>query len=326
MQTLWLDALLVVLGFVLLARGAGGLVDGGATLARRSGVSPLAVGLTIVAWGTSLPEVVVSSLAASEGRPGSSLGNVLGSNVANIALVLGASAFVLPRVLQGHERPREILWLLGSLGVLWVVCSDAAIDRAEALTLLGAFAIYNVLLWIAARREARAFRAEVVEEVQSHATRRPWTFVILGSVAVAAGAKLVVMGAAEIASAVGMPDRVVGLTIFAFGTSLPELAAGLTSAWKGHHEIGYGNVIGSNVFNALAVTGIAALVAPFTGGAAQAEIGASLSRDFPPCAVFTGVLVVLPLLFRGRAGRWPGGLLVTAYLSWIGWLLVDLLP
>lgn len=325
MPPLWIDGFLVVLGFVLLAKGAGGLVDGGATLARRLGISPLAVGLTVVAWGTSLPEVVVSSLAAAEGRPGASLGNVLGSNVANIALVLGASAFVLPAVLMGKERPREVFWLLASLGLLWLACADAALDRTEAIVLLLAFVIYNVLVGIAAHRESRAAQAPVlgiVEEVEHHASRYPWLAILLGSTAIAVGAKCVVSGATSIAFAVGLSDRVVGLTILAFGTSLPELAAGLTSAGKGHAEIGYGNVIGSNVFNALAVTGIAAMTAPFVGEAAAGELSAALRNDFPPCAAFSVVLVLLPVLIRGRAGRLPGGLLVTAYLAWMTWLVL----
>lgn len=315
MPPLLLDALLVLLGFALLARGAGWLVDGGATLARRFGVSPLVVGLTVVAWGTSMPEVVVSGYAAWQGRPASSLGNVLGSNVANIGLVLGSCAVILPAVLLGQVNPRERIWLLGSLAGLWLVCGDLVLSRAEAALLLVAFVAYNLLV-------VRSPREVLAEGAEAHRSRLPWLAVVGGSLAIAAGAELVMRGATDLAEAVGMPDRVVGLTIFALGTSLPELAAGVTSARRGHPEIGFGNVIGSNVFNTLAVMGIAALIHPFRGGPASEQLGEALSSDFPVAMAFSLVLVILPLLFRRTAGRTPGALLAAGYVAYVGWLLV----
>ena len=319
MNPVWIELGALLVGFALLAKGADALVDGGATLARRSGISPLVVGLTVVAWGTSLPEVVVSTLAAASGKPASSLGNVLGSNVANIGLVLGTSALILPSTLLGRARLREMLWLLGSIGALWYLCADRALARPEAGALLGAFVFYNVLLLT---RGSRGIVAEAVQDAEEHRTKRPWTAVILGSAAIAIGAKFVIFGAEGLALRVGLPDRVIGLTIFALGTSLPELAAGVTSALKGEHEIGYGNVVGSNVFNTLAVTGIAALVEPFQGPAAEPEIAATLVSDFPVTLGFSVVLAALPFLFKNTAGRLPGGLLVTGYLSYIAFLLV----
>jgi len=311
------DILLILVGFVLLARGAGWLVDGGATLARRSGVSPLVIGLTVVAWGTSLPEVVVSGYAAFEGRPASSLGNVLGSNVANIGLVLGSSAVILPAVLLGRVRTREIGWLLGSLAGLWLVCGDELLTRPEALMLLLAFATYNLIL-VRSPREATGGTAEPDE---AHSARYPWLAVVAGSLFIAGGAELVMRGATGVAAMVGMPDRVVGLTIFALGTSLPELAAGVMSARRGQPEIGFGNVIGSNVFNTLAVMGIAGVIQPFEGVEASRELANALSTDFPVAMGFSVVLVALPVLFRRAVGSGPGLALAGGYVTYIAWLL-----
>lgn len=312
-----IDATQILAGFVLLALAAGWLVDGGATLARRFGVSPLVIGLTVVAWGTSMPEVVVSALAAFKGRPASSLGNVLGSNVANIGLVLGASALILPRVLLGKVNPRERIWLLGSLAGLWLVCDDRLLTRTEALMLLVAFATYNLVV-IRSPREQVEVGDETEEE---HGSRLPWLAVVAGSLGIAGGAELVMRGALGVAETVGMPDRVVGLTILALGTSLPELAAGVMSARRGQPEIGFGNVIGSNVFNTLAVMGIAGLIRPFEGPLAEAELGKALSSDFPVALGFSVVLVALPLLFRKAVGIVPGAALLGGYLAYIGWLL-----
>jgi len=313
----------LVLGFLFLARGADALVDGSATLAGRMGIRPLIVGLTVVAWGTSLPEVVVSTLAAVEGKPASSLGNVLGSNVANIGLVLGVSAWILPSTLLGRARPREIVWLLGSLGLLWYLCADRLLDRREAGFLLAAFLGYTAILLLFG---SRGLAVEAAQDVAQHRTRYPWPAVLLGSAAIALGAKLVIFGAEGLAARIGMPDRVVGLTIFAVGTSLPELAAGVASALKGQHEIGYGNVVGSNVFNALSVMGIAATVQPFEGAESHAMMGQALATDFPVTIAFSVVLAALPFLFKSTAGRLPGALLVLGYAGYVAFVLQPVGP
>lgn len=315
------DLALIFTGFILLARGAAWLVDGGATLARRFGVSSLVIGLTVVAWGTSMPEIVVSGYAAFEGRPASSLGNVLGSNVANIGLVLGVCAMILPSILLGRVQQRERIWLLGSLAGLWMVCGDARVTRPEALMLLVAFATYNLLV-IRSPRAVAAEEADQGGEVQG--VSWPWIIVMAGSLSIAGGAELVMRGAVGVAEAIGMSDRVVGLTIFALGTSLPELAAGVMSARRGEPEIGFGNVIGSNVFNVLAVMGVAGLIQPFEGDGASAELRNALSSDFPVAMAFSVVLVALPLLFRKKVGTLPGALLTVGYLAYMAWASMDL--
>lgn len=314
MTALWLELGALLLGFLFLTRGADALVDGGATLARRSGVRPIVVGLTVVAWGTSLPEVVVSTLAAVQGKPASSLGNVLGSNVANIGLVLGLSACILPAILLGRARKRDLAALVGSLAALWFACSDGVLSRVEAAVFLGVFLAYT---WVTVKFGTSGEAQEAEHEAAEHQSRRPWTAVLLGSVAIAAGANFVIYGAEGLAVRIGMPDRIVGLTIFALGTSLPELAAGVSSAFKGQHEIGYGNVVGSNVFNALGVTGIAAAVHPLSGEG----IDHALHADFPVAMGFSLVLVTLPFLFKNTAGRLPGVLLVMGYVVYVGVLL-----
>jgi cation:H+ antiporter len=306
------DVALLVAGVFLLGKGAHWLVDGGASLARHWGVSPLVVGLTVVAWGTSLPEAVVSALAAWEGRPASALGNVLGSNVANVGLVLGVTSLVLPAVLLGRIKLRELFWLLGSLAALWGVCYDRDVSRLDAGLLLVGFALYTLILFRAPGDSG------LEAESESHSSKLPWAAVIGGSAAIAVGAQIVMMGAGSIADRVGMADSVLGLTILALGTSLPELFTGVSSALKGHAEIGFGNVIGSNVFNTLAVMGIAGLVRPFGATEqANAELAAALHRDFPAVLVFSLVLVALPFLFRNTAGRLAGSLMLAGYVGFM---------
>ena len=307
---------LVMAGFVLLAKGAGWLVDGAAALARRWGISPLMVGLTVVAWGTSLPEVVVSGLASWEGRPGASLGNVLGSNVANIGLVLGVSALILPAILRGRPHGREIFWLLASIGALWAVCADHSVTRPEAAFLLAIFGFYTLLLY----RSSRGVPEEMAEEeLQEQVHERHLFWILLGSGAIAGGAKLVMLGAEGLAVRAGISDTVIGLTIFALGTSLPELAAGVGSALKGHKDISFGNVIGSNVFNSLAVIGIAGLIAPIDGTQPEVarEISSAVTRDFPLNIAFSLGLIGIPWVLAGRQLRSKAAALILGYLGYI---------
>lgn len=329
----------VIAGFVALGKGAEWLVGGGTVVARRLGVSVLAIGLTVVAWGTSLPEVVVSTHAALQGSAAISLGNVLGSNISNIALVLGACALVLPAVLEGRLGGRESFWMLGSLGLLWLLSADGSLSRPEGGLLLAAFAVHTWDVF----REARAGKgggssdevAEVLEHLGEKAThwyRHPHVEVITGMVAIALGAYLVVEGAKGGAVRLGVSERVIGLTIVALGTSLPELAAGLGGAFKGEKDISLGNVVGSNVFNVLAVMGITALAYPLDPARETAlgnETGANevaaafegaLAGDFPLTMAISLFLVCLPFLGGARFGRAKGLLLVAIYVSYSAYL------
>ena len=325
MQSVATDVAALLAGFFFLAKGAHWLVEGGAELARRWGISPLMVGLTVVAWGTSMPEVVVSTFAAADGRAGVALGNVLGSNVANIGLVLGLSAFILPAVLTGRISRRFTVSLFVALGALWFVCSDSAVTRIEAFGLLAVFAAYNLMLYFAPGDSQTAELESSGQEAESHRQRWPWLLVLIGSAAIAGAAELVMYGAENIFIRAGFSETVVGLTVVAVGTSLPELAAGVGSALKKQSEISVGNVIGSNVFNCLAVIGVAAAVRPFEMTTPQAisDMDAALGRDFPINLAFAILLLVVPIVARRRFGRFKGALLLAAGLGYMAYLLID---
>lgn len=311
---LTLDLLRLLGGFVLLAGGAMFLVTGGVTLARRLGVSPLVTGLTIVALGTSLPEVVVGGLAAARGEHGILFGTVLGSNIANIALVLGVTTLVLPAALGERLSIRELGWLLGSLGLLAILLVDGSLDRIDAVVLLGAFAFYQVLLFRNPGEEGEG----ALELEEPSRTRHPLLAVLGGSVGIAFGAELVMQGGVSLATRLGVPPEVVGFTVLALGTSLPELAAGVASGLKGHAEVGIGNVVGSNVFNVLAVVGVGGLVRPTEPS--QAELVTGLLRvDLPLTAAVSVGLGFLLWLREGRGLRSKGALLAAGYVLWSAW-------
>lgn len=330
-----LIAFYIVLGFVALGKGADWLVGGGTVIARRLGVSTLAIGLTVVAWGTSLPEVVVSTGAAMDGSAAMALGNALGSNIANIALVLGACAMVLPAVLEGRLGHRESFWMLASLGTLWGLSADGCLSRLDGLILLAVFGAHTVDVFIQARREAQAGAKDDAVEVLEHIAEKaehwykhPFVETLMGMVSIALGAFWVVEGARGGAVRLGVSEYVISLTIVALGTSLPELAAGLGGAFKGERDISLGNVVGSNVFNVLAVMGITSVVHPLDAarelalghaqGAAAIEeaFEAALGEVFPLTLAFSLFLVVLPLLGGARFGRSKGALLLLVYVGY----------
>ncbi|MCB9914127.1 MAG: calcium/sodium antiporter [Planctomycetes bacterium] len=316
-----LEIAALVVGFTFLAKGSDWLVSGSSTIAQALGIRPLVVGLTVVAWGTSAPEVVVSGLAAYQGQTGITIGNVLGSNVANIGLVLGLSTLVLPDVLRARLGWREAFWLVASVLVFWGVALDGDVTRVDALVLLGALSIYNVqLLWEARQSSIGAPRAEVPRE--SFFERRPGLAVLLGITAISLAAKAVMIGATGLAVRAGLSEHVIGLTVVAVGTSLPELAAGVSGALKGHADISIGNVVGSNVFNVLGVVGVVGLIHPFGGAADPAgeqSIHIALGQDFAVVMGFSLAVVLLPMIRRGRMRRVKGGLL---FLGWLAYTVV----
>ena len=316
----WLKILAMLLaGFLLLWRGADWLVAGSTLIARRFGVSTLVVGLTVVAFGTSAPEIIVSGLAASEGKVDLSLGNVLGSNVANNGLVLGVSAIILPRILEQRLEAREVSWLFLSLAGFYYCAVDGEISRVEGGALLGVFVVYNVHVL---RTSGAVLAPEGVDEVRG---RHPWLWTALGIAAILSAAKLVVMGAEEGALRLGVPKSVVGLTVVAIGTSLPELAAGIGGAVRGESDISLGNVVGSNVFNVLAVIGIVALVQPISPAALPEHadeirhaFDLALREDVWVVLGFSLAAVALPRV--GGDGRTKGGLLLVGYVAYSIWL------
>ena len=308
MPPLLVDSLLLLAGFLFLTKGAGWLVDGGVALARLLGVSPMVTGLTVVALGTSLPEVVVASLATNRGEHGLALGTVLGSNIANIGLVLGATGLILPRVFAQVLSMREISWLLGSLGLLYLVSGGGALGWVEGLVLFLGFVLYQLLVL----RNPREEGASALEEVATHGSRHPWVLIVLGSIAIALGAYGAMEGGIGLAEALGVPPTVIGFTVLAVGTSLPELAAGVASALKGHAELGLGNVVGSNIFNILMVLGIAFGTGPLDPDS-SGVLERTMEVDLPLTAAFSLGLI---LFLRLPSGRWKAALALAAYFAW----------
>ena len=313
-----LDVVFLAAGFWFLAKGSDWLVTGSSVIADRMGVRQLVIGLTVVAWGTSAPEVVVSGLAALEDRVGMSMGNVLGSNIANLALVLGASGVILPAVLQGALAWREIFWLLASVAVFWWRAADLHIDRVDGLVLLGVVTVYSLqLLWEARQRTVGVEPKH--EDAHDWAERMPQLSSVAGALAIAGAAWLTIDGATGMAKRFGMSDDLIGLTVLAIGTSLPELAAGVRGALKGHSDISLGNVVGSNVFNVTAVIGVVALIRPF-GGPDQPEVQEALREnvrfDFPMVVAFSVAALLLTAIGGKKGGRFKGFLLLAAYFAY----------
>jgi len=315
-----LNALALLAGLVMLAAGADRFVLGAATIARRLGVAPMVVGLTVVALGTSAPEMLVSAAAAMQGNPGIAIGNVLGSNIANITLVIGTSAVIAPLVVASQTLRREFPVLFAVTALAWLLCLDAELGRLDAVVLMVAMA---VVLWLIARQARAARRSDPLRqefdaqaaETEGMTTARAGLWGALGLAALLVGSKLVVFGASEIARAYGVSDLVIGLTIVAVGTSLPELGASVASALKGEPDMAVGNVLGSNMFNLLPVLGIAGLVQPF---AIERE---ALQRDFPIMVALTVVLFVMCLGWRrgtGQVTRLEGSVLLMMFVGYQG--------
>ena len=291
----------VVAGLILLVWSADRFIAGAAALARIIGVSPLVIGLTVVALGTSAPEMFVSGLAALQDQPGLSIGNAIGSNITNIGLILGITALVTPLAVQSRILRRELpiaaALVLLTVGLLW----DGDLDVLDGVILL--IGLAALLVWLYRTATAGtgddALASEIVEELPKEAMSRPQaiTWTVAGLVLLAGSAQVLVWGAVGVAEALGVPDLIIGLTIVALGTSLPELAASLAGALKGEHDLAIGNVLGSNMFNLAVVLPLPGLLAP---GAVLPEV---LNRDVLAMALFTFALFALAAGWAGRAGR-----------------------
>lgn len=319
-----LEILALVAGFYFLAKGSDWLVTGASVIAERAGVRPLIVGLTVVAWGTSAPEVVVSGRGALVGEVGVTMGNVLGSNVANIGLVLGTCTLVLPAILRERLGWREVFWLLCSLGILWWGVMDLEVSRFDGAVFLGAMLVYNLqLLWEARQASIGAPPVEPPDETWFQ--RHPRLAVLIGMLAIFLAAEAVMFGAMGLAMRAGLSTLVISLTVVAVGTSLPELAAGLSGAFKGQTDISIGNVVGSNVFNLLGVVGVVALIHPFGGSSdepGREVLRSTLALEFPVVLGFSLAAVGLPMVYPGRGRRIKGGVLL---LGWVGYTVYLLL-
>ena len=305
----------VIGGLALLVYGADRFVYGAAGTADALGVSPLIIGLTVVGFGTSAPEILVSGTAALQGNPGLGFGNAIGSNITNIALVVGVTALVMPLKVDSQTLKREFPALLFvSLAVFFLVL-DGHISRADSsLLLVGMVAILLLLAFIAGHRRpddplAGEFDGEIPHGVS---IRNGLVWLFVGLLLLLVSARVLVWGAVGIARIFGVSDLIIGLTIVAIGTSLPELAASIMSAIRREHDLIIGNIIGSNMFNLLAVIGIAGLIHP---GTFPAD---ALTRDMPIMLALTVVLFLMAFGMRGaaRIGRLEGALLLGSFVAY----------
>ena len=313
---MWLELLAVFGGFILLTWSADRFVTGAASVAWNLNISPLIIGLTIVSLGTSAPEILVSGMAAWQGNAGLSIGNALGSNIINIGLVLGMTALITPLNVHSSILRRELPVLMGIMLFAWFLLQDGSLGRIDGSLLLGGMVL--LLAWmtrmgIQSQGTRDPMDEEFAEEIQTGISmKRALFWLLVGSIFLLISSRLLIWGAVSIAHHLGISDLIIGLTIVALGTSLPELAASLMSALKHEHDIAIGNVIGSNMFNLLAVLGLPGLIAP--GPIAPAVI----NRDFPVMVGLTVALFIMAYGFRGpgRINRYEAGLLLIAFIGY----------
>ncbi len=296
--------------------GAEWLVKGSASLALRLGMSPLVVGLTVVAFGTSAPELLVSVKAALSGQTGMAVGNVVGSNIFNIAVVLGVAAIIQPLRIQFQLIRFDVPIMLGVCVLAGVLLIDGGISRFDGMIFVTLLVAYVVASVVVARRAGNpAVEAEFEEAVGTpgKSAVKDVLLLVWGAVVLVIGARLLVDGAVELARGWGISEAVIGLTIVAAGTSTPELAATIVASMRGEADIAVGNVVGSTIYNVLTILGIASIIHPLDAqGVTAVDVG-----------VMIGVCVlVIPFMRTGfTLRRWEGGVFIAIYAGYLGWLI-----
>jgi cation:H+ antiporter len=315
------QALLFALGLVALITGAEALVRGASRLAVSWGISPLVVGLTVVAFGTSAPEMAVSVGAALAGSSDLAIGNVVGSNIANVLLILGLSALIAPLLVHEQIIRQEVPIMIGASLVVAAMALDGTIGRVEAGLLAVLVLAYTTFLVVQSRRTSPETKDEYAREIPAAAWDRHWSvqvLLVLGGLGLLVlGAGWLVDAAVAVARVLGVSDLVIGLTVVAVGTSMPEIATSLIAALRGQRDIAVGNVIGSNVFNLLAVLGAAGLVS--AGGLAVPDA----ARNFDLWVMLAVAFACLPILMTGREiARWEGGVFLAYYAAYTAYLVL----
>lgn len=313
-------AVAVLSGLALLVWSADRFVDGSASAARHFGLPSLLIGMVIVGFGTSAPEMVVSTLSSYQGNPGIALGNAYGSNITNIALILGIAALINPITVHSLVLRKELPILTAVTALAAYQLYDGNLTRMDAVVLIG---VFTVLMGWAIReglgKKTDALGSEFEQKLQTHAMplKKALFWVIAGLILLIISSRMLVWGAVKIAVSLGVSDLIIGLTIVAVGTSLPELASSIIAARKGEHDIALGNVLGSNLFNTLAVVGIAGLIRPM---AVEPEI---FSRDILTMAILTVSLFVIGNGFKGqgRINRFEAIALLLAYIGYTTYLV-----
>ena len=314
-----LPIIAVIAGLLVLIWSADKFVEGASGVALHFGMPPLLIGMVIVGFGTSAPELTVSTISALQDNPGLALGNAYGSNIANIALILGITALVTPITAQSRILRKELPILTGITLLSLFLLRDLAVDRLDAIVMLAVFVL--VMGW-QIREGMRKDPDPLSDEFEKEIGTKPSTlgrsilWLAIGLVLLILSSRLMVWGAVEIAVALGVSDLVIGLTVVAIGTSLPELASSIAACRKGEHDIALGNVLGSNLFNTLAVVGLAGVLRPFV---TQSEI---LTRDFPVMILLT--LSLFAICYRrkgpGRINRFEGAALVLSFIAYNIWI------
>ena len=311
LQLVSLSVLAILAGFALLVWAADRFVDGASATASNLGVSPLIIGLTIVGFGTSAPEILVSLVAALENNPGLAIGNAIGSNITNIGLVLGITAIIIPLTVKSATLRREYPLMFAIMMLALFLFLDNYLSRTDGIILL--FGLLLLLLWLVRMglRQSRVdpMEKEYAQEIPVMPMRTGIFWIVVGLIVLLLSSRLLVWGAVNIATALNVSSLIIGLTIVAIGTSLPELAASVMSALKKEPDIAIGNVIGSNMFNLLAVMGLPGAIAPM-----QVDTQV-LTRDFPFMIGLSIALFVLSYGYKGagQLSRAGGILLVVGY-------------
>jgi len=315
----------VVGGLGVLVWSAERFIDGAAGTATHFDMPPLVIGMVIVGFGTSAPEMVVSAFAALDGSPNLALGNALGSNIANIGLILGITALIAPISVHSAIIRRELPLLLVIGAIVGAILWGGSLSRIEAGLLLAGFVL--LIGWTlvnALRSRGDTLEAELSQELAQHPMplKRALFWLLVGLALLIASSRVLVWGAVTIAQTLGVSDLIIGLTIVAIGTSLPELAASVIAARKGEHDIAIGNIVGSNMFNLLAVVGIAGMISPIPS--IPPEV---MSRDWPVMMASTIALFVMGYGLRGqgRINRLEGGILLAAFIAYTAYLVLSTL-
>jgi cation:H+ antiporter len=325
-MSLWLIVLMLVAGLVLLVKGADWLVDHAAVIAEALGIPHIVVGLTIVAFGTSSPELAAGIGSSIRGVGELALGAVVGSNIANVALILGTGALIFPVVSARIIRTKEVPLMLVAMLLGWGMMLGGDIGRIEGAVLLACIVAYAWHTYAAAQKEPRAFEHEPPheDEIRQELTRRHsagwWAkhagLVLAGIAGLTAGAELLVRSTIELAKQLGVPEIVIGLTVVAVGTSLPELATSIRAAMKRRTDILLGNVIGSNVFNTLCVLGATALIRPIPVPRSTLFVDAAAMMGF-------GVLAWIMIATRKHIGKVEGAVLLAAYAGYVLYVVMS---
>ena len=323
-MTMLLNLGMIIIGLGGLFLGGNWLVDAASRIARSLGVPPLIIGLTIVAFGTSAPELIVSLSAALRGSSGIAIGNVVGSNIANIGLILGLTGLVLPITVKLTLVRREIPIMIGVTVLAYILLFDGLLGRLDGIVLLISFLAFNAFMVLLTLNRTDEQKAEDMaasggdDEFEEINMPREWVMLVVGILVLLVGADLTVRGAVTVAAHFGVPDVVIGLTLVAFGTSLPELAASLVAAFRQQSDIAVGNVVGSNIANLLLILGITSLVSPIPvtdPGTFSPYTFGIITFDYPLMLAFS--ILVMPFALDRILNRVESAIFLTTYIVFI---------